>query len=120
MDDLDLLLTNLREEPLPQDSLNRIAPRVHQTLRRRRLTRYTLAAAFLLAATILSLPTNQTDIPLPDPGKAIIAVPDLFLPAPAPATLSSRRAKPKATMLDEHTVQLASTDKNVIIYWSLE
>jgi hypothetical protein len=120
MDDLDLLLTNLRDEPLPEDSLARIAPRVHQTLRRRRITRYTLAAAALLAATIASLPTSQPDIPLPDPGKAIISVPDLFIPVPAQPTLSSRRAKPKATMLDEHTVQLASTDNNVIIYWSLE
>ena len=120
MDDLDLLLTNLRNEPLPEDSLNRIAPRVHQTLRRRRITRYTLAAAALLAATTLGLQTSQPDIPLPDPGKAIIAVPGLFIPVPAPATLSSRRAKPKATIVDEHTVQLASTDKNVVIYWSLE
>ncbi len=120
MDDLDLLLTNLRNEPLPEDSLNRIAPRVYKTLRRRRLTSYTLAAAALLAATILSLPSSHPDVPLPDPGKAIISVPDLFMPAPAPATLSSRRAKPKAKMLDEHTVQLASTDSNVIIFWSLE
>jgi len=120
MDDLALLLGDLRSQDLPAVSMDRIAHRVNGTLRRRRYTKYTLAAAALLAATILSIPKTAADIPLPDPGKAIITVPDLLLSAPAPATLSFRRAKPKVTMADEHTLQLASTDKNILIYWSLE
>ena len=120
MDELELLLGDLRSQDLPAVSMDRIAHRVKGTLMRRRYMRYTLAAAALLAVAILSVPRNIAEIPLPDPGKAIITVPDVLLSAPAPATLSFRRAKPKVTMADEHTLQLASTDKNILVYWSLE
>ena len=119
MDELEILLNDLREEALPADSLARIAPRVQRTLRRRRMTRLALATAAVMAVSVLSLYRAPLDVALPEPGEAIIAVPDLLLTIPAPATLSYRRAKPKAIVVGEGTLQLASTDQNVVIYWSL-
>ncbi len=119
MDQLELLLSDLREEALPEDSLGRIAPRVQRTLRRRRMTRFALATAALMALCVMSLYRMPVDVPLPEPDEAIITVPDLALTIPAPAMLSSRRAKPKAIVVGEGTLQLASTDQNIVIYWSL-
>ncbi len=119
MDQLELLLSDLREEALPVDSLGRIAPRVQRTLRRRRVTRLALATAAVMVMSLLSLYRMPEDVALPKPGEAIITAPDLVLTIPAPAMLSSRRAKPKATVVSDGTLQLASTDKNVVIYWSL-
>ena len=115
MDDLDLLLNGIAQEAPPQASLDRIRPRVHATIRRRRITGFTLAAAALIAAWQLVPP--PTDIPLPLPGEAIIAVPDLVISSPQ-IRHSQKRAKPR--MLDENTVQLASTNPNIVILWSLE
>jgi hypothetical protein len=122
MDELELLLDGLRSEAPPQASLDRIAPAVHTRLLRRRLVHFALAAAASFAALTWALYPTQQAIPLPAPGQAIIAVPDLIFsaPAPAPPTLSFRRAKPKPHLVDEHTLQLASTDPKVVIYWSLE
>lgn len=117
MDDLDLLLSDLAQEAPPQASLDRIRPRVQATLRRRRVTGFTLAAAALIACWQLVPP--PADIPLPLPGEAIITVPDLVIAAPPQIRLSQQR-RPKPRMLDENTVQLASTNPNIIILWSLE
>jgi hypothetical protein len=122
MDELELLLDGLRSEAPPQASLDRIAPGVHRRLHRRRFIQFALATAASFAALAWALYPTQQPIPLPAPGRAIIAVPDLIFsaPAPAPTTLSLRRAKLKPHLVDEHTLQLASTDPNVVIYWSLE
>lgn len=116
MDDLDLLLNDLAQEAPPQASLDRIRPRLQATLRRRRVTRFTLAAAALIAVWQLVPP--PADIPLPLPGEAIITVPDLVIAAPQIRLSQQRRPKPR--MLDENTVQLASTNPNIVILWSLE
>lgn len=116
MDDLDLLLNDLAQEAPPQASLDRIRPRLQATLRRRRVTRFTLAAAALIAVWQLVPP--PADIPLPLPGEAIITVPDLVIDAPQIRLSQQRRPKPR--MLDENTVQLASTNPNIVILWSLE
>jgi hypothetical protein len=123
MDQLDNLLQDLAAEPLPADSLHRIRPRVESALRRRSLTRYCLATAAALAAfTIARWPqTDPTAIPLPPPVQAIIAAPDLVL-SPAPTLPVSRRhpsPRPKPKAIDENTVQLASSNDSIVIYWSL-
>lgn len=119
MDELELLLEGLREEKPPAEALDRVGPRFRGALRRRRMTQYVLAAA-LLAATIWVIPREGAPVPLPDPVRAIIAVPDLILSVPAPVTISSHRAKPRAKVVDENTIELASTDSKVKILWSLE
>lgn len=120
MDELELLLEGLREEAPPVEALERVGPRVRGALRRRRATRMVLAMAALLAMAVWLVPREAEPVPLPEPVKAIIAVPDLIVNVPAPVTLSSHRAKPKARVVDEHTLQLASSNPNVVIYWSLE
>ncbi|WP_031500517.1 hypothetical protein [Bryobacter aggregatus] len=122
MDELELLLGRLAREAPPQKHLDRLRQRVHASIRRRRITRWTLAAALVLGAWQLTS-IRETEILLPAPGEALIAVPDLILAPPVVAAPISRRApRPKhvATPFDQDTIQLASTDKNVIIYWSLE
>jgi hypothetical protein len=121
MDELDLLLGGLREEQPPQEALDRVKPRVERAIARRRVTQWTLAAAAaLVAATLLSIPRETEPIALPEPVRAIIPVPDLILSAPAPVTLSSHRAKqPRARSVDANTVELASTDPNIKILWSM-
>ena len=120
MDELELLLEGLREEQPPREALDRVGTRVRSALRRRRVTQFALAAAAMLAMTVWLIPREMEPVPLPEPVKAIIAVPDLILSVPAPVTLSSHRAKPRARMVDENTMQLASSNPNVVIYWSLE
>ena len=116
MDDLDLLLNGLAQESPPQESLDRIRPRVRATIRRRRATGFTLAAAALIAAWQFVPP--PTAIQLPPPGVAIITAPDLIISAPSIHLSQHRRPKPR--MLDDNTVQLASTNPNIVILWSLE
>ncbi len=124
MDELEDLLAGLRQQAPPRESLERIGPRVHAALRRRRMTRYVLAAAALLAATIWMIPREAEPVPLPDPIRPVIAVPDLILNAPAPVMLSSHRAKPtprpRVRIVDEETIELASSNPNVKILWSME
>jgi hypothetical protein len=120
MDELELLLEGLREEQPPAEALERVGPRVRAALLRRRVTQFVLAAAALVGMTIWMMPGEMEPVPLPEPVKAIIAVPDLILTVPAPVTLSSHRAKQRARVVDENTLQLASSDPNVVIYWSLE
>lgn len=122
MDELEDLLGSLREEQPPAEALDRVGPRVRTALRRRTMTRWVLAAAAVLALVVVNVPRNEEPIALPDPVRAIIPVPDLFLPAPAPAPvmLSSHRARPKPTLVDDHTLQLPSSDPNIKILWSLE
>lgn len=123
MDELDDLLTGLSQQAPPSESLARVAPRVKSTLRRRAVTRYCLAAAAMLAAGFFALPQPEALPPLP-------AVPDFHLPAPdfalsksiVPVPSRSRLARPqmpKAILTGEDKLKLASTDPNVVIYWSL-
>jgi hypothetical protein len=132
MDELDLLLKDLAAEAPPADSLARVGPKVRGALRRRAITRYCLAAAAMLAAVVFAWPPQEA-VPLP-------AVPDFSIPAPdfalspfglSPLTVpptvlspSQSRQKPRPAqslprMVDGDKLELASTDPNVVIYWSL-
>lgn len=123
MDELDRLLEDLSEEAPPADSIARVAPRVKNTLRRRTITRYTLATAAMLAAGFFALPNPEPLPPLPRLPEFSIPAPDFALSktiAPVPSRSHLARPKtPKATMAGEDKLKLASTDPNVVIYWSL-
>lgn len=119
MDELELLLEGLREEQPRREAVERGAAKVYARLRRRRVTQIALGLAAMVAL-LLMVPGAPEPVELPEPVKAIITVPDLIVTVPAPVKLSSHRAKPKARMVDEHTIQLASSDPNVVIYWSME
>ncbi len=120
MDELERLLADLANEAPPAESLGRVAPRVKSALRRRALTRYVLAAAAMLAAGVFAWPNAEPLPPLP-------RVPDFSIPAPdfalsktvVPVPSRSRVVRPKATLVDGDKLKLASTDPNVVIYWSL-
>lgn len=123
MDELDDLLTGLSQQAPPSESLARVAPRVKSTLRRRAVTRYCLAAAAMLAAGFFAIPNPEPLPPLPRLPDLSIPAPDFALSktiAPVPSRSHLARPKPpKATMAGEDKLKLASTDPNVVIYWSL-
>jgi hypothetical protein len=119
MDELDLLLKDLANAPLPEESVARVAPRVRAALRRRAVTRYCLAAAAMLATVVFAWPEPEF-IPPPQMPDFRIAAPDFALSiAPPPVPSQSRVAKPRPRVVDGDKLQLASTDPNVVIYWSL-
>ncbi len=119
MDELDRLLKDLGNAPLPEDAVARVAPRVRATLRRRALTRYCLAAAAMLAAVVFAWPAPEA-VPPPALPDFRIPAPDFALsPAPPPFPSRSRVVKPLPRVVDGDKLQLASTDPNVVIYWSL-
>jgi hypothetical protein len=116
MDPLDGLLEELAREPLPAESLARIRPRVESAIKRRRAAWGFAAMAASLALVLWMQRPVSAPIPLPEPVQALIAVPDLVLsPTPAPQPVSRRRFK----VIDENTVQLATTNPDIVIYWSL-
>ncbi len=119
MDALDELLLGVKAEQPPREALERVLPGVEGRLRRRAMGRYAFVAAAVVAGAMALWPWPEADVALPEPIRPVIAVPDLILSRPAPVEVSRRRAKPKARMLDEHTVELASSDERVVIYWSL-
>jgi hypothetical protein len=121
MDELDLLLDGLRREAPPADSLARIGPRFWRTIQRRRIA----MACAATAATVLCLlglsVVRQPELPLPAPPALRIPVPDLLISEPALPVLRSRvKPRPQPRAVDAQTIQLASTDPNVVIYWSLQ
>jgi hypothetical protein len=123
MDELENLLAGLAQEAPPADSLARVAPKVKSTLRRRAVTRYFLAAAAMLAAGFFAVPGADPLPPLPRVPDFAIPAPDFALSktiAPVPSRSHLARPKaPKATVVAEDKLKLASTDPNVVIYWSL-
>ncbi|MBM3763479.1 MAG: hypothetical protein FJW36_24995 [Acidobacteria bacterium] len=119
MDELELLLEGLRDEQPQREAVERGAAKVYSRLRRRRVTQIVLGLAPMVAAVSM-IPEAPEPVELPEPVKAIITVPDLIVTVSAPVNLSSHRAKPKARMVDEHTIRLASSNPNVVIDWSME
>lgn len=118
MDELALLLDGLRREAPPADSLARIGPRFWRTIHRRRIA-LAFAATLICLLGFTLLP--QPDVPLPAPPRLQIPVPELIFSAPAPPQVSRRvKPRPQPRVVDAQTIQLASTDPKVVIYWSLQ
>ncbi|GAB4364887.1 MAG: hypothetical protein OHK0021_08640 [Bryobacter sp.] len=123
MDELDLLLRDMANEAPPAESLAKVGPRVRGTLRRRAVTRYCLAAAAMLATVLLAWPSAEP-VPLPKVPDFSIPAPDFALsprifPSPSQSRMRPSRPRRMPRLVDGDKLELASTDPNVVIYWSL-